>query len=35
MPPTLFNRYFIVKCASRFASHVRILAIKPSAEENR
>ena len=35
MPPTLLNRYFMVKRTSRFASHVRILAIKPSAEENR
>jgi len=35
MPPTLLNRYFTVKCASRFASHVRILAIKPSAEEDK
>jgi len=35
MPPTLLNRYFMVKCTSRLASHIRILAIKPSEEENR
>ena len=28
IPPTLFKRYFVVKCSSHFSSHVRILATK-------
>ena len=28
VPPTLFNRYFTVKCPSQFASNVKILATK-------
>ena len=34
IPPTLFKKYFAIKCFSYLSSHVRILATKASAGEN-